>query len=178
MTKQTYQPKNLTDLSKIMVVVLKQNERAQFIKKFAGNNQNPFAQVLFYENLIIYQVGTIFEKINLVHLLSLLKNSGKIYSYDLPNFEKLMNSYTLGSIINLASSALSPHKNLLTHLKNFNKSRNQLTHKMFDINKNPSTVDLFKTAKKLAILGHFISSELDNLTVDIHKLMKQLENGN
>lgn len=166
--------KTLRDLPKILARTIKQNQRAAVIGKLAETNQNSFAKVLFYENLIVFRIGTIFEKINALHSLSLLKNTGKFYNFDLPNFEDLMEKYTLGSIIQMCNPILSSKPKLLKGLRKFNDDRINLTHKMFDIDKIPNNIDLLKIAKKLALSGKVICDDLNKMINDLDKLNRDI----
>lgn len=166
--------KSLKDLPELLDRAFKLDERSMAIKRLVESTKDPFAKVLFYENLIVFQTGMVFEKINILHWFSLLKNTGQLHEYSLPNHKFLMDK-TLGSVIQLANFALSTHSNLLMELKKFNDHRNKLTHKMFDIDKIPKNTDLLEIAKKLDGSGQLICSELDNITADLTKQIKEIQ---
>lgn len=170
-----FKDKTLLDLGKALKIAFEQQNRAKTIRKLALKKIHPFAKVLIYENLIVFQIGTIFEKINLLHLFSLFKTTKKTPHYFLPNFTHLMDSYTLGAVLKLTESVFSSHPGLLRNLKKFNSSRTRITHKMFDLDKIPSEAELIRTAKDLVVLGDRISEDLSNIAQQIDETREKLE---
>lgn len=160
------------NFEKALKNALEQYKRAREIKSLAENSNDVLAKVLLYENLMTFRIGVIFERINLLHMENLLRNTKKIYLFQLPNFESLMDSYTLGQVAKLAKSVLNQYPNLIKDITKFNKSRIQLTHKMFDVGKISSMDEILKIAKSLAILGDKIVDELEAINDEIDNMLK------